>query len=148
MIRAIAVGAEGCCDPLFSTNILVVEAESIVARDVQDMLKSWGYVVPAVVSSGEKAIEKAAETHPDLVLIDIRLKGEMDGIEAAEVIRARFDIPVIYLTAYVNDNRFQRALMSEHYSYILKPFDESELHTTIEKAIWKRNHIRDYMQKY
>jgi CheY-like chemotaxis protein len=143
MIRAIPVGADGYCDPLFSVKILVVEAESIVAHDVQDMLKSWGYVVPAIVSSGEKAIEKAAETQPDLVLMDVVLKGDMDGIDAAELIRARFDIPVVYLTAHASDNRFQRALMSELYSYILKPFDESELHTTIEKAIYKRNHIRE-----
>jgi CheY-like chemotaxis protein len=76
-------------------------------------------------------------------MMDIVLKGSIDGIEAAELIRARFDIPVVHLTAHASDNRFQRALMTEQYSYIQKPFDESELHTTIEKAIWKRNHIRE-----
>jgi len=122
--------------PNFSVKILVAEAESIVAHDVQDMLKSWGYVVPAIVSSGEKAIEKAAETQPDLVLMDVVLEGDMDGIEAAELIRARFGISVLYLTTEANGNTSQLAD-----GYIQKPFEEGELHSSIEKALYK--HFRE-----
>jgi len=118
-------------------NILVVEDESIVAMDIQERLRGLGYAVSAVASSGEEAIQKAAETHPDLVLMDIMLKGDMDGVEAAEQIRARFDIPVIYLTAYADENTLQRAMITEPFGYIIKPFEERELHTTIEMALYK-----------
>ena len=84
--------------------ILVVEDEGIIAKDIRNSLKSLGYAVLAVAFSGEEAVEKAAETHPDLVLMDIRLKEDMDGIEAAREIRARFNIPVVYLTAYTDDS--------------------------------------------
>ena len=124
-------------------HVLVVEDESIVALDIQNMLGSLGYEVPVVVSSGEAAIEKAAETHPDLVLMDIRLKGDMDGIEAAEQIRGRFNIPVVYLTAYADDETLQRAKITEPYGYILKPFGERELHTAIEIALHKHKLERE-----
>ena len=117
--------------------ILVVEDESIVALDIKAQLECLGYVVPAVVNSGEKAIHKTAEIRPDLVLMDIKLKGEMDGIEAAEVIRARLDIPVIYLTAYADYATLQRAKITEPYGYLLKPFEERELHSTIEMALYR-----------
>ena len=78
--------------------ILVVEDENIVAMDIQNSLKSLGYAVPAVVSSGEDAIKTAADTYPDLVLMDIVLEGRMDGVQAAEQIHGRFNIPVVYLT--------------------------------------------------
>ena len=123
--------------------VLVVEDESIVALDIQNMSRRLGYEVPVVVSSGEAAIKKAAETHPDLVLMDIRLKGDMDGIEAAEQIRGRFNIPVVYLTAYADDETLQRAKITEPYGYILKPFDERELHTAIEIALHKHKLERE-----
>ena len=104
--------------------ILVVEDEGIVAREIQNMLKQRGYTVPAIVDSGEKAIEEAAALHPDLVLMDIVLKGNVDGVEAAEQIRARFDIPVVYLTAHAMESTLQRAKITEPYGYLLKPFDE------------------------
>ena len=100
------------------TKILVVENEGIVAMHLKNMLKSLGYAVSAVVFSGEEAIKKAAETHPDLVLMDIRLKGEMDGIEAAEQIRVRFNIPVVYLTAYTDDETLQRAKVTEPFGLL------------------------------
>ena len=84
--------------------ILVVEDESIVAKDIQNSLKKLGYIVPTIVASGEKAIEEVEQTRPDLILMDIMLKGEMSGIEVANIIRERFDIPVIFLTAYADDN--------------------------------------------
>lgn len=119
------------------TQILVVEDDVIIAMELKDRLQNLGYGVSAVISRGKDAVEKAEMTCPDLVLMDIRLKGEMDGVEAAERIRARFDIPVIYLTAYADEDTLQRAKTTEPYGYILKPFEEREVHTAIEMALYK-----------
>ena len=119
------------------SRIMVVEDEGIVALDIQSKLESKGYEVPAVVSSGEEAVRQAEATSPDLVLMDIQLEGEMDGIQAAEQIRHRFDIPVVYLTAYSDDSTLQRAKIAEPFGYLLKPFEERELHSTIEIALYK-----------
>lgn len=118
--------------------ILVVEDERVVARDIEKRLKKLGYVVPASVASGEEAIKKVEELRPDLVLMDIRLKGQMDGIEAAEQIRVDFDTPVIYLTAYADEATLQRAKVTEPFGYIVKPFDERDLHVAIEVALRRR----------
>ena len=120
-----------------AVKIMVVEDEGIVALDIQSKLEGKGYEVTAVVSSGEEAVEKAAETHPNLVLMDIQLEGEMDGVEAADQIRSRFDIPVVYLTAFSDDSTLQRAKVSEPFGYLLKPFEERKMHTTIEIALYK-----------
>ena len=120
-----------------NAQILVVEDENIVALEIQSRLEGLGYVVLAIASSGEEAIQKAEETNPDLVLMDIKLKGDMDGIEAAEEIRTRFNLPVVYLTAYAEENTLQRAKITAPYGYILKPFEERELHANIEIAIYK-----------
>ncbi|MFH1581617.1 MAG: response regulator [Pseudomonadota bacterium] len=120
-----------------NAQILVVEDEGIIAKDIQNTLESLGYAVPAIASSGEEAIKKATETLPDLVLMDIVLEGHMDGVEAAERIRDRFDIPVVYLTSYADNKTLQRAKITEPYGYILKPFSERELYTTIEMALYK-----------
>ena len=117
--------------------ILVVEDEGIVATGIRNMLGTLGYSVPAVVASGEEAVKKAAEMHPDLVLMDIVLKGDMDGIQAAEQIRARFNIPVVYLTAYADETTVKRAKMTAPYGYLLKPFNERELHAAVEMALYK-----------
>ncbi len=117
--------------------ILVVEDENVVSRDIQTRLQRLGYDVPAVVSSGEEAVEKAGEIRPDLVLMDIMLKGEMVGTEAAEQIRERFDLPVIYLTAYADDLTLQQAKVTEPFGYILKPFEERDLRTTLEMALYR-----------
>ena len=117
------------------TKLLVVEDEGIVAKDIQIRLRNLGYEVVAVASSGEGAIQKAAETHPDLVLMDIILKGEMDGIEAAEEIISRYDIPVVYLTAHTDEKTLQRAKITEPLGYILKPFGEKDLYGTIEISL-------------
>jgi diguanylate cyclase (GGDEF)-like protein/PAS domain S-box-containing protein len=117
--------------------ILVVEDESIVAADIQDRLESLGYEVPATVASGEKAVEQAGALRPDLVLMDIQLKGRMDGVEAADQIRQRFGIPVIYLTANADHPTVQRAKVTEPFGYVIKPFEERELHTTIEVGLYK-----------
>jgi PAS domain S-box-containing protein len=120
-----------------NAQILIVEDESIIAKDLQFRLQGFGYVVPAVVSTGEGAVSKAAEMHPDLVLVDIKLRGDMDGVAAAEQIRARFDIPVVYLTAYSDQTTLERAKITEPFGYIIKPFEERELQTNIEIALYK-----------
>ena len=117
--------------------ILVVEDESIVAKDIQHRLRALGYHIPAVASSGEEALKKAEVTRPDLVLMDIRLKGAMDGVATAEELRRQFNIPVVYLTAYADNDTLQRAKLTEPFGYILKPFEERELLTCIEVALYK-----------
>ncbi|MFO7873751.1 MAG: response regulator [Bacteroidales bacterium] len=117
--------------------ILVVEDESIVAKDIQNLLQNIGYHVTNTVNSGEKAIKEVEENRPDLILMDIMLKGAMSGIEAAKNIRERFSIPVIFLTAYADDNTLNKAKITEPYGYIIKPFKEKELQTTIEMALYK-----------
>ncbi|MCZ6904837.1 MAG: response regulator [Acidobacteria bacterium] len=120
-----------------SARILVVEDERIVAKDLQSQLEKLGYAVPGVASSGAEALQKAAETRPDLILMDIRLKGEMDGVETSQLVRDQFNIPVIYLTAYADENTLKRAKITEPFGYIVKPFEERELRTNIEIALYK-----------
>jgi diguanylate cyclase (GGDEF)-like protein/PAS domain S-box-containing protein len=117
--------------------ILIVEDEGLIARDIEDMVRNAGYGVCAVVGTGEDAVEKAETTHPDLVLMDIILRGEMDGVEAAEKIRERFNIPVIYLTAHTDENTLQRAKLTEPLGYTLKPVEQKELMTVMEMALYK-----------
>jgi len=117
--------------------ILIVEDESIVALNIQSRLERLGYVVTGNIPSGEAAIQKVEETSPDLVLMDIKLKGTVDGIEAAGQIRNRFQIPVVYLTAYSDDETLNRAKLTEPYGYILKPFESRDLCTVIEVALYK-----------
>ncbi len=117
--------------------ILVVEDEAIVAMALQARLENLGYAVVNVTASGEEAIVHAAELSPDLVLMDIRLAGAIDGIQAAEQIRVRYDIPVVYLTAYADQATLQRAKLTGPYSYLIKPVEESALHTAVEVALFK-----------
>ena len=119
------------------TNVLVVEDESIVSKDIQHSLEKLGYNVIGSADTGEKAIELAIELEPDVVLMDIRLKGDINGIEAAESIRKKISIPIIYLTAYADEGTLSRAKVSEPYGYIIKPFKEIDIHTSIEMAIYK-----------
>ena len=120
-----------------TSSILIVEDESIVARDIQECLLSFGYKVTGVVSSGEEAIKAVTAERPDLVLMDIVLNGNVDGIDAAHEIRTRFGVPVVYLTAYADDKTLERAKVTEPFGYIVKPFDERELHSTVEIALYK-----------
>lgn len=119
------------------TQILIVEDESIVAKDLKNTLELMGYEVPKVVSSGEDAIKKAEELLPDLILMDIMLKGHITGVEAASVILSKVTIPIIYLTAYSDEDTLQKIKTSDSYGYILKPFKEAELDTTIKMALHK-----------
>jgi PAS domain S-box-containing protein len=117
--------------------ILVVEDEVIVAESVRTKLNSLGYEIPEVAVSGQEAVQMAQEIQPDLVLMDIQLQGSMDGIQAAEQIRALFDVPVVYLTAYADERTLQRAKITEPFGYVLKPFALQELHSTIEMGLYK-----------
>jgi DNA-binding LytR/AlgR family response regulator len=119
------------------TSILVVEDESIVAKDIQNSLKKLGYSVPSVENSGEDAIDAAGQHRPDLILMDIMLKGDISGIEAADQIKKRYQIPVIFLTAYADESTLNKAKVTEPYGYIIKPFKEIDLHTSIEMALYK-----------
>jgi PAS domain S-box-containing protein len=127
--------------------ILVVEDESIVALNIQNRLNGLGYAVVGTISCGESAIEAAGKTSPDLVLMDIKLKGKIDGIEAAGQIRSRFSIPVVYLTAYTDDETLNRAKLTEPYGYILKPFESRDLCTTIEIALYKHHMEQQLWEK-
>ncbi|ACK69565.1 response regulator receiver sensor signal transduction histidine kinase [Gloeothece citriformis PCC 7424] len=118
--------------------ILVVEDERIVARDIEKRLKKLGYTVPFSVGSGEETLKIVAENPLDLILMDIELKGKIDGIETAEQIRTNYNIPIIYLTAYADDITLERAKATEPFGYIVKPFDEKDLHVAIEVALRRR----------
>ncbi|MBD2666246.1 multi-sensor signal transduction histidine kinase [Richelia sinica FACHB-800] len=115
--------------------ILVVEDEVIVARTITRQLSQLGYMVTGTASSGEVAIAKALETHPELVLMDIILKGDMDGITAAGYIREQLDIPVIFITAYGDDHTLERAQVTQPFGYIIKPFTIKDLRIAIEIAL-------------
>jgi two-component system, NtrC family, response regulator AtoC len=120
-----------------SARIMVVEDEQITAADLEDMLTGLGYAVTAVVASGEEALRQAAEEPPDLVLMDIRLKGRCDGIETALQLRQRFDIPVIYLTAHADQETLNRAKLAEPLGYLVKPFQDTDLQASLQMALHK-----------
>ena len=122
---------------MVGASVLVVEDESIVALGIKHKLENIGHTVVDMVASGEKAISSAHEHLPDIILMDIVLKGNMDGIEAAQVIHDQLDIPIIYLTAYADEEMLTRAKVTEPYGYIIKPFKSSELNANIEMALYK-----------
>lgn len=117
--------------------ILIVEDEAIIAKDLQWRLEGMGYDAPHIVATGQEAVQKAHETAPDLILMDIMLLGPMDGIEAANRIRGKADIPVIYLTAYADEEVLERAKMTEPFGYLIKPIGDRELHSNIEITLHK-----------
>lgn len=118
-------------------NIFVVEDESIVSKDIQQSLKKLGYNVVGAATSGEQALELIEQTNPNLVLMDIMLKGEMNGIQTAEIVKSKHNIPIIFLTAYADENTLSKAKVTEPYGYIIKPFKEIDIHTSIEMALYK-----------
>ena len=123
--------------------IMVVEDERITAEDLRDILTHSGYDVTAAVATGEEALRRAESDRPDLVLMDVRIEGPLDGLETARLLRQRFDIPVVYLTAHADDETLSTAKLSEPLGYIVKPFQEPELHATIEVALHKVAMERD-----
>jgi two-component system, response regulator PdtaR len=117
--------------------ILIVEDELIEAEDLQLTLERQGYTASGIARSGETALETLAVARPDLVLMDIHLAGAMDGIETSEQIRQQYSIPVVFLTAFADDANLERAKVTEPFGYILKPYNERELHSVIEMALYK-----------
>jgi two-component system, cell cycle sensor histidine kinase and response regulator CckA len=115
--------------------ILVVEDEGIVSLDIQNRLRRAGYTIAGVASSGVEAINQATAAKPDLVLMDIKLQGQLDGIETARLIRDRLNVPVVYLTAYADEETLKRANLTAAFGYLLKPFKERELVATVEMAL-------------
>lgn len=122
---------------MVKTKVLVVEDESIVSKDIQQSLKRLGYIVIGSASTGEKAIGFIDREKPDIALMDIMLKGEMNGIDTADVFRRHYNIPVIFLTAYADETTLSKAKITEPYGFIIKPFKEIDLHTSIEMALYK-----------
>ncbi len=117
--------------------IMIVEDENVIALDLQTTLEGLGYSVPVIVDTGEDAIKKAEQEKPDLILMDIMLRGKMDGIEAAGEICSRFPIPVVYLTSFTDGELMERARKTGYFGYILKPYEEKDLNTTIQVALDK-----------
>lgn len=114
------------------SKIMIVEDEAITGKEIQVSLENMSYTVTSVEKTGEQAIKKADQNRPDIILMDIRLKGQMDGIEAAEIIRSRFDIPSVFLTAYSDEKTLERAKLVMPFGYILKPFQDKDLKVTID----------------
>lgn len=131
--------------------ILIVEDERIVAKDIQNKLEGMGYKVVDILSTGEEAIKRAKKLKPSLILMDIKLKGDVDGIRAAEAINRENNIPVVYLTAYSDNNTLERAKLTKPFGYIIKPFEDRDLYTTIEIALYKskiEEKLRKSEEKY
>ena len=131
--------------------ILVVEDEGLVAEDIARILRNFGYDVLAIVSSGEEAVKIAEVVLPDLVLMDIMLEGDMNGIDAAGQIYSRFDIPIVYLTAYGDEDGLHKAKKTGPFGYMLKPFEERDLYNSIEMALYKHKMekaLRDSEERY
>ena len=126
-------------DAMNNERIVIVEDEKIIALDLQRRLERFGYQVVGMASDGPEAIETARDRDPDIILMDIMLAGPMDGIEAAREIKLHFGIPVIFLTAYTDERTLERAKEVEPFGYILKPFKERELYTTIDIALYKNS---------
>ena len=124
--------------------IMIVEDEIVTARSLQMSLKKLGYNTTAIMSSGEQAIQKIAdEVRPDLVLMDISLQGEIDGIETAKIINSRFNIPVVYLTSYIEKSVFEKAKLTNAYGYLTKPFKKDELLKIVELGLYRHRSDED-----
>ncbi len=131
--------------------IMIAEDESIIAMDIRNTLTNLGYSICAIVSSGEEAVEKAIELVPDLILMDIKLKGEIDGINAVKQLKKKLNIPAVYITAHTNEQTFKRAIETEPYGYLLKPVGKNDLYTTIETALHRNaleNQLRESEMRY
>lgn len=133
------------------SRILIVEDDRVVARDLQQQLSRIGHIVVGITARGEDVVSLVLEGRPDLVLMDIRLDGQIDGIDAAQQIHERFGLPVIFLTAYADEPTVARARVTEPFGYLLKPFEDSQLRTTIETALYKHaaeRRLRDSERRY
>ena len=117
--------------------ILIVEDENIVGLDIQKRLRRMGYEALEVLSTGQQAVEYVEREQPDLILMDIQIQGDIDGIETTRRIRERFDVPIVYLTAFSDETTLQRAKATEAFAYVLKPFKDRELYSSIEFALYR-----------
>jgi two-component system, cell cycle sensor histidine kinase and response regulator CckA len=127
--------------------VMVVEDEQLIAKDIADTLTKLGYDVTGTVASAEACVESAANRRPDLVLMDIHLQGEVDGIEAARLLRERFDIPVVFLSAYADEGTVARAKQSAPLGYLLKPFRKSELRSAVEVGLFRHQMERQLRER-
>jgi DNA-binding NtrC family response regulator len=128
--------------------LLIVEDESVVVVDLASRLERMGYEVTGSAASGDEALALAGEFLPDLVLMDIRLQGAMDGVDTAQKMRDFFGLPVVFITAHAEGDTLMRAKKVEPYGYILKPFEDRELKIVIEMALYKRQTENELKQKY
>ncbi len=138
-------------EAMTNERILIAEDDGIIAARLQSFLIKLGYAVPAVVASGEEAVRQAAAVRPELVLMDIRLAGNLDGIEAGGQISTGLGIPLIYMTAYMDDTLLQRAKQTEPYGYLVKPVQDRELRATIEVALYRHRldrQLRESEERY
>jgi PAS domain S-box-containing protein len=119
--------------------IMVVEDEAVISMEIQDRLTKMGHSICATAVSGEEAVCVATDRRPDLILMDVQLRGEADGVQAAKQIRDKIEIPVIYLTAFADDSTVERARQTEPFGYLIKPFSEKELYAAIEMALYKHS---------
>ena len=137
-------GIRSVHDPIVSgasfmtARILIFEDEGVTALHLKTLLEGWGHTVPAVAEAAEEAEDLSAANAPDLVLMDIRLKGEMDGIDAAEMIHDRFGVPVVFLTAHNDESTSRRIASSHAYGLVVKPFTDRELNVAIKSALYRR----------
>jgi len=122
-----------------TVKILIVEDEFVTGLEVRAHLEDLGYEVLDILDNGEEAVKKARELLPDIMIMDITLKGEMTGIEAADIIRKELNIPIVYLTAHSDEATVQKAVYSEPFGYLIKPFEERALYTTIRMALYKHS---------
>jgi PAS domain S-box-containing protein len=126
--------------------ILIAEDEQIVAKNIEKRLTADGYHVVASVATGEEAIKKVKKLSPDIILMDIKLKGKIDGIETADIIRRDFQLPVIFLTSYADEETFQRAKNTEPFGYLIKPFESKELNRVVELALYKNKIYQELVE--
>ncbi len=122
---------------MLKRRILIVEDEIMIAREIEKLLENLGYETAEIAGSGEEAVKEVKKGNIDLILMDIVIKGEHDGIQTAQIIQKEFDIPIIFLTAYFDDNTRERARLTEPFGYIIKPVQQMELKIAIEMAFYK-----------
>jgi DNA-binding NarL/FixJ family response regulator len=137
------VGLGWVYEKTLKSKILIVEDYSIVVRDIKERLEHMDYNVLDIVSNGEDAIRKSNETKPDVVLMDVVLKGDLDGIKTAQKIQAHNNVPIIYITAYYDNKTLKRAATTLPSGFILKPSDDVGLDTSIQLALYKQQHIEE-----
>ncbi len=127
--------------------ILIVEDEGLVAMTLEETLKRIGYSAVGIAMSGEEALSLTGERHPDVILMDIHLQGDMDGIEAAHKIKGLYGTPIIFLTAYSDDETIRRVVLTESSGYLVKPINTRELFAAIESALYKKRRIAQFMER-